>query len=260
MKEEAQNYRGYSLALVNKLGIPERITGYSKVTGFQDFKETSLESIAEFTSLFENEDDLKTFLLDCGIITMDNFDNHVGIYLYTSKQTLPKCISLNICYQPERFTFINSHKVDLFDVKNLISFYRNHLKNKKFMKEFFKVFTPLISGPKISEYFARLTSDYDYFLKYNTLTSYAFKNMYDFINIYSLEFNRKYDLITFATTYIHQKKEINSHGFNSITANLKRYQEFLNDDDLTESEKEYYESVIQELTDKLKDFNGKERR
>ena len=231
MKEETQNYRGYSLALVNKLGIPERITGYSKVTGFQDFKETNLESIAEFTSLFENEDDLKTFLLDCGIITMDNFDNHIGIYLYTSKQTLPKCISLNICYQPERFTLINSHKVDLFEIKNLISFYRNHLKDKKFMEEFFKVFTPLISGPKISEYFARLTSDYDYFLKYNTLTS-----------------------------YVHQKKEINSHGFNSITANLKRYQEFLNDDDLTESEKEYYESVVQELTDKLKDFNGKERR
>lgn len=105
------------------------IKGYSLIPGYK-YNEKSLPGIDAFCQRFNNEEELKTFLLDAGLLKNSEWDNKIVIAAYDERYSRPRS------YIVPSFKY----EMPFFNFDYLLNYYLNNVLDLNLVEKFKKRF------------------------------------------------------------------------------------------------------------------------
>ncbi len=120
----------YSLIIWQNRNSIREIKGYSLIPGYK-CNERSLHGIDRFCEHFNNEEELKTFLLEAGLIKESEWNNRLAIGLFKKGFSWPIKTHFDITYK---------HDIPFFHQNNLQNYYLNNIMDISFMGKFMRTF------------------------------------------------------------------------------------------------------------------------
>ena len=241
----------YCLVVYNNDNI-EEIKGYTLLPGFEDFDSYSLKDILDFTMHFDDESDLKSFLIANNLIPKEYQTRQIGIAYYKNSKASPSILKYGVPFSYDK-EFYKSNYLRNY----LISNTQDVFFMAAFLEEFYSY---LINVPIYNNSLNNLAYGYNYLKKTGKNAEYYTEAMQDFFENYTLKRDKagKYKRNTLA---IHKLAIFISHylknlepeepNLDALTIELHHFQTVLSDGNITDEQRTTYEERISELEKQL---------
>lgn len=237
----------YGLVSRHSAITTREIKGYSLIPGYK-CNEKNLQDIDAFCQKFNNEEELKTFLLDAGLINTNEWNEHIVIAKFDNRYAYPRG------FMEPSFKY----EIPFFKLDFLLNYYLNNILDLNFMAKFRRRFQ---SNKDIDHHFLRL---YYELMTGGTLDDYSKetlkKVMKDFIKnfIYYFPTNTKERKINYLRLRILAKfasKDAREKGITKLEDNRQEgsFKTIISDDALRLELKHRYNELKDNPTDEEKE-------
>lgn len=249
----------YRLTLIHNDNSFTDIDGLSTLPGFDTIDETSLKDIVKFTSSFENDIELKEFLLFNGLIDKNFLDSEFGINFYKGKNNLAKTLPYGISYKAEK---------KFFDFNYLLSFYLYRQQDLNFMNSFLTTYYQKLKDIPIFSDLYYIKHSYDYLYEHDYLPTEANAALESFLHKYVYQkdkngikqpvFSRIRELAMLAINYERKRKNKKQDNIidmiNELKMELLHYKDLLSNSAINDEQRDIYNKEVLKLERIIKDY------